>query len=167
MRPNNGAISISDPRLPKRNGRHAAVYQIVKWDETGPCVTGTRFGSGAPAISDPRLFCKPRSGTMGVQRWDEPSTTVIGSSDVHDGAAAIADPRIPDDKESGVFVIIAEDGTWHRPLTTLELASLQGLPMTLANGEPLRLAGNSDARGENELATWYRLLQDKRLLKQC
>lgn len=146
MRPNNGALCVNDPRLPKRKNRHAAVYQVVKWEQTGPCVTGTRFGSGAPAISDPRLDCKPRAGTMGVQRWDKPSKTVTGANDVHSGTSAVADPRIPEDNETGVFIIISEDGTWHRPLTTLELAVLQGLPTTLPDGRPLILAGKSDAR---------------------
>jgi hypothetical protein len=43
-------------------------------------------------------------------------------------------------------VIIAIDGTWHRPLTTLELAALQGFPLTMADGSPLTLAGRSDSR---------------------
>ncbi len=43
-------------------------------------------------------------------------------------------------------VIIALDGTWHRPLTTLELAVLQGFPAVLPDGRPLVLAGRSDAR---------------------
>lgn len=38
--------------------------------------------------------------------------------------------------------IVSEDGTWHRPLTTLELAALQGLP-TIVDGRPLQLAGTS------------------------
>ena len=60
--------------------------------------------------------------------------------------AAISDPRIPTDTESGTWIIVAEDGTWHRPLTTLELAALQSLPLTLPDGTPLTLSGNSDAR---------------------
>lgn len=39
-----------------------------------------------------------------------------------------------------VPVIIAEDGTWHRPMTLLELAALQGLP-TRVNGKALQLSG--------------------------
>ncbi|MBR7679189.1 DNA cytosine methyltransferase, partial [Streptomyces daliensis] len=75
-----------------------------------------------------------------------PSKTVTGANDVHSGTSAVADPRIPEDNETGVFIIISEDGTWHRPLTTLELAVLQGLPTTLPDGRPLILAGKSDAR---------------------
>lgn len=224
--PSCGGLNITDPRLTEREGRHPGVYRVVKFDEPSPCVTGTRFGSGAPAISDPRtgfkdsthtaiyqvnkwekeastvtgahrpnngaiciadprvgggysnkrkvldwkepsstvtgtpdiqsgaqsvadprLGCKPRSGMMGVQKWDDPGKTVIGAGDVHSGAAAIADPRIPGDKETldPPPIIISLDGTWHRPLTTLELAALQGLPVII-NGKPLRLSGNSDQR---------------------
>jgi hypothetical protein len=40
---------------------------------------------------------------------------------------------------------VAADGTWHRPLTTLELAVLQSLP-PVVDGKPLVLAGNSHTR---------------------
>lgn len=141
----NGAACEADPRLPKRDTRHPAVYQVLKFDEPSPCVTGTRFGNGAPAIADPRT-CHARNGVYGVMAWDKPATTVIGSADVHAGTSAVADPRIPDDYEQGVWVIIALDGTWHRPLTTLELAVLQGFPAILPDGNPLVLAGRSNAR---------------------
>jgi site-specific DNA-cytosine methylase len=39
-------------------------------------------------------------------------------------------------------IILAADGTWHRPLTPLELARLQDLP-AMVNGLPLQLAGSS------------------------
>lgn len=190
----NGVAAVADPRLPIRNGRHPAAYQVVKFDETGPCVTGARFGSGAPAIADPRtgfkssthhaiyrisrweeaantvtgamrpnngaisiadprLNCNPRSGSYGVQAWDEPGKTVIGAGDIHAGAAAIADPRIPGDAERGVWVIIALDGTWHRPLTTYELAALQDFPLIMPDGRPLTLAGNSDARWRKRIGS--------------
>lgn len=145
FRPNNGAMCIPDPRIKADKGKHPGVYRVVKYDEPGPCVTGTRFGSGAPAIADPELGCSPRSGTMGVNRWDEPAKTVT-SGDIHSAATAVADPRIPKDNERGAYMIIAEDGTWHRPLTTLELAVLQSLSPIMADGSPLILAGNSDAR---------------------
>jgi hypothetical protein len=44
-----------------------------------------------------------------------------------------------------VPVIVSEDGTWHRPLTTLELAALQGLPTRMPDGSPLRLPGESQS----------------------
>lgn len=150
-RPNNGAITVADPRGPKwKNGwkQTGAVGRVNEWDSPTDTVIGhsSARGNGAANVADPRLTCKPRSGTMGVQDWDKPGATVIGSGDVHAGAAAIADPRIPKDTESGVWMIIAPDGTWHRPLTTLELAALQGFPMVLADGRPLQLTGKSDAK---------------------
>ncbi|WP_066297787.1 DNA cytosine methyltransferase [Bacillus sp. FJAT-29937] len=147
MRPNNGAPCIADPRLDHQKGRYTNKWQVLKWDGQATTVTGTQdIQAGAQSIEDPRLTCSPRAGTMGVQKWDEPSKTVIGAGDIHAGSAAVADPRIPEETQQGVFIIIAEDGTWHRPLTTLELGVLQSLPLTLYSGEPLKLAGNSDAR---------------------
>lgn len=151
MRPNNGAISIADPRVPQwRNGWKCtgAVGRISKWDSPTDTVIGHSSvrGNGAANVADPRLNCKPRSGTMGVQAWDKPGATVIGAGDIHAGAVAVADPRIPADTESGVWVIISTDGTWHRPLTTLELAALQGFPLVMPDGRPLQLAGKSDAK---------------------
>ena len=83
---------------------------------------------------------------MGVQDWNTPGKTLTGTGDVHSGAAAVADPRIPQDSEQGIWVIIAEDGTWHRPLTTWELMALQGFPLYMPDGSPVVLAGKSDAK---------------------
>lgn len=147
-----GAQSIADPRVGtcwrgdwKCSG---AVGRINKWDRPTDTVIGhSRVrGNGASSVADPRLGCSPRSGTLGVQRWEEPAKTVIGSGDIHASAAAVADPRIPDDNERGTWVIIAEDGTWHRPLTTYELAVLQGFPTQMADGTPFELVGNNDAK---------------------
>jgi site-specific DNA-cytosine methylase len=144
----NGASCVADPRLKERENRHPAVYQVVPWNEPSPCVTGTRFGSGAPAISDPRVGGAGRyTNKYKLLEWDRPATTVTGIADIQAGAASIADPRIPNDNErmENPPIIIGLDGTWHRPLTTLELAILQGLPWRI-NGRPLQLAGNSDAK---------------------
>ncbi len=45
------------------------------------------------------------------------------------------------------LVMISPDGTWHRPLTTLELASLQGLPW-IHKGAPLCFEGGSTHQRE-------------------
>ena len=144
-----GAQSVADPRMGLNKNAHHALCQVNEWNNPANTVTGaTRPAGGAISIADPRIGCKARSGTMGVQAWDEPGKTVIGAGDVHAGATAVADPRIPLDNErpDPPPVIIALDGTWHRPLTTLELAALQGFPVTLPDGRPLVLAGKSDAR---------------------
>ncbi|ARR10662.1 DNA cytosine methyltransferase [Paenibacillus bovis] len=221
------SADIANPNLSERSSRHAATYRIVRMHEPAPCVTGTRFGSGALAIADMRVNTKlmpdsygvqdweetaktvrsanrtmqaaaavadpcikdrpgrytdkfrmqdaglpaatvtgvtdvqsgaqliadpalgnsPRSGTFGVQDWQETGKTVTGSADVHASAAAIADPRpIPQDTDRGVYMIIAEDGTWHRPLTTYELAMLQCFPAHLPDGRPFQLIGCADAK---------------------
>ncbi len=123
----NGVAAITDPRLGTTANGYGHKYQIIKWSEPGCCITGSRFGNGAPAIADVR---------------------VTGACDIHAGTAAIADIRIPADKDrlDPPPVIISLDGTWHRPLTTYELAMLQGLPSHMPNGRPLQLAGKSDRR---------------------
>lgn len=164
-----GALSVADPRLPTEHGANSSsnmpaavadprightprkgVYGIGRWDRPAGTVIGSasvRGSNGMAAVADPRLDCAPRSGAYRVVRGDEPAPTVTGAGDVHaQGAAAVADPRLPADHEQGAWVIVAEDGTWHRPLTTLELAALQGFPTTMPDGRPLTLAGKSQAR---------------------
>nr|WP_246309271.1 DNA cytosine methyltransferase [Paenibacillus frigoriresistens] len=142
-----GAIAIADPMLNTRSQRYPGTFRVEDWNESANTILGqTDVQCGAPSINDPRLGCAPRSGSYGVQKWDEPATTVTGSGDVHSGSTAIADPRIPDHNERCVMVIIAEDGTWHRPMTTYELAALQGFPSHLPDGRPFQLEGCSDAK---------------------
>jgi site-specific DNA-cytosine methylase len=141
-----GAPAIADPRT---GGGFSNKYQLLIWDEAASTVTGTPdIQSGAQSIADPRLSCICRNGLYGVQDWDKPGYTVTGARNLHSGTAAVADPRIPadDDRPDPPPIIISLDGTWHRPLTTLELAALQGFPVTLEDGRPLVLAGKSDAR---------------------
>lgn len=143
-----GALSVADPWPAEWRGdwKRGAEGRISEWDKPADTVIGHAQlrGSGAVSVADPRYTGHPRADVLGVMPYDEPAKTVIGAGDVHAGACAVADPRIPSETESGTWVIIAEDGTWHRPLTTLELAALQGMPM-LWHGAPLRLAGNSEA----------------------
>jgi site-specific DNA-cytosine methylase len=140
----NAPVTVADPRIPFNN-----IYRVGNWDEPSGAVTsGSGPSSSGICVADPRLGCKPRNGTMGVQAWDKPGNTIIGAGDIHSGAAAVADPRIPSDNDrpDPPPVIIALDGTWHRPLTTLELAALQGFPVVMPDGRPLVLAGRSDSR---------------------
>lgn len=136
-----GAPSVADPRW------HHGALGVRPWNEPAATVTtGCGPSTGRQSVADPRLRCQPHNGAMGVAAWDAPAPTVTAAGDVHtQGAAAVADPRLPSDNKSGVWVIEALDGTWHRPLTTLDLATLQGFPATVG-GEPLVLAGHSQAR---------------------
>lgn len=137
------------PTLRLGHQPRAGVYQVAPWDEPSSTIVGhARVGgsNGVAAVADPRLTCTPRSGAYRVQAWDVPASTVTAHGDVHNqGSASVADPRLPA-HSSGTWTIVALDGTWHRPLTTLELVALQGLPTHLPNGDPLTLAGNSQAR---------------------
>lgn len=144
----NGMASVADPRVPERPDRRSGQLTVLPWDDAANTVTGEdSVGSGAQSVADPRLTCTPHNGAMRVVAWDDAAPTVTASGDIHaQGAAAVADPRIPQDSESGVWVIISEDNTWHRPLTTYELAMLQGFPTHMRDGKPLTLAGKSQGR---------------------
>lgn len=141
-----GSPAVADPRLNPKSPKFNHSYKMSSWHETsGAIAGGSGPSSGALAVDDPRITCRPRNGVLGVRKWDEPSTTVTGNGDIHAGSSAVADPRVPRDSENGKWIIISEDGTWHRPLTTYELVALQGFPLVV-DGKPLVLAGNSDAR---------------------
>ncbi len=171
-RPAGGAISVADPRL-TFSPRGSGTYGVQDWNKPGSTIIGLSRvgGSSAVSVADPRIpsqniyrlvcneipagmdeisidepsICQARNGTYGVMDWDEPSVTVVGSADVHAGCSAVADPRMPNDNESGVYIIIALDETWHRPLTALENAAIQSLPIRLPDGRPLVLSGKSDS----------------------
>jgi site-specific DNA-cytosine methylase len=122
---------------------------VQSWDKPAKTVRGqAHVRTGPAAIADPRPVtleeiptCACRSGSYGVMSWEQAAATITGSASVDNGRVAVADPRKPPDF---VPVIIAADGTWHRPLTTLELAALQGLPSEI-EGKPLQLAGRKIA----------------------
>jgi len=71
---------------------------------------------------------------------------VIGRAKHDNGAFSVADPRplfAPTDQPDPLPRIVSLDGTWHRPLTTLELAALQGFPVLPTDGAPLVLDGRA------------------------
>ena len=140
-----GAFAVGDPRV-----RHAydAGYAVLDWEQAARTIAGTTSpGCGAYAVADPRAIAlTDRPGRhwnkYAVTPWEEPASTVIGATRPGSGSPNVADPRKP---PSFLPVIVAKDGTWHRPLTTLELAALQGIP-TRVRGEPLRLCGTASSR---------------------
>lgn len=134
-----GALSISDPRV--KTELYPDCYGVQSWDDPAKTIRATeRVMQSACSIADPRVNCSPRNGTYGVMEWDASAPTVTGG-DVHSGTSAVADPRIPEDYERGVWIIISLDGTRHRALTTFELAMLQGMPQHMPNGRPFELVG--------------------------
>jgi site-specific DNA-cytosine methylase len=138
----NAVANIADPRLMPQAGYAEPVtvsrafdhgYGVLSWGEPSATIAGgTAVGQGAYSVADGR---------------DRPAAVVI---DWKAAAATITDraigplprandPRRPPNQD---IYIIAADGTWHRPLTTLELAALQGFP-TQFEGRPLVLAGRN------------------------
>lgn len=136
----NARGAVADPR-PLSLGQHAKM-RVEPWAGPVHTVTGSdRVGSGAPSVADPRPWAG--AGHYGVIPWDQPAGTVAAAAGHDNGRGSVADPRPgaaawtpPED----VPLILAEDGTWHRPLTTLDLAALQGFPV---GPEALKLDGKS------------------------
>jgi site-specific DNA-cytosine methylase len=139
----NGGFGVADPRIAYEREPFGNCDRVTPWDRPVGTVTHAPApSSGAPAVADPRLGCKPRAGAYGVLSWWEAASTITGSMQIDNGRASVADPRAD---KAPPPMIVAEDGTWHRPITTLELAALQGLPARV-HGAPLKLAGRSTAK---------------------
>lgn len=138
-----GAFAIQDPRL---EGRRAFcnVFRVVDWREASQAVTaGGGPTAGGQAIADPRPTIDDRwlgGGPYGVLPWNDPAGAVAGKARHDNSRVNVQDPRLPEASDRLEAVIIALDGCWHRPLTTLELAALQGL---VSPGEVLELEGKS------------------------
>lgn len=160
----NRPMSVADPRVampPRAVETNHDSYGVRPWDEPSGTVTGNSTISGGTfSVSDPRVSTAYDAG-YGVLRMDQPARTIAGETSPGCGAYAVADGRSRDllqdvrllsldeamaldldPKKPPPFipVIVAEDGTWHRPLTTLECAALQGYPLEL-RGERLRFEG--------------------------
>lgn len=155
-RPASGAPSVADLRLAA--DAHPRAYGVLPLSSPAATITGNVApGGGACSVADLRITCTPwrTSGVLGVLDWARPSYTVTGSLDLWAGFAAVADPRVPQNPALPVRLFLTDldapppfvpvipgrgDGSWHRPLTLLERAVLQGLP-AVVDGEPLHLEG--------------------------
>lgn len=138
-----GAFAVADPRGPHEADKLHGKYPVGDWSEPSRAVIAGR-DNGAFAVADPRaLGGAPREhyqtgGHYGVVDWDQTAYAVSGSACHDNGFNSVADPRdhtgdaaeivtLPGPADRLVCRIIALDGTWHRPFTTLDLASLQSL----------------------------------------
>lgn len=112
-----GAFSVADSRW------FPSVLGILSVNDASGAITGrANVSTGAFGIADktPRF-----NNVYRVLRPDEPAVCVTGGSTPGSGGISVADPTPID-----VQVIISEDGCWHRPLTILEMAALQGFDVT-------------------------------------
>lgn len=153
----NGAAAVADVRTGFGPNSHRNKLRVVGYAERSPTVTGSdRVGSGALSVADIRPACLNRGdrdgyatqGHYGVVGWTQTSGAVPASAKNNNGSWSVADGRLeallPALNQQLVCVIIARDGTWHRPFTTLDLASLQSL---VDPEDPLgfHLEGSSDS----------------------
>lgn len=140
--PSAGGITVADPRRAEGRAQFGQ-YGVIRWDQTAQTVIGkAAVGAGRFAVGDPRaaIAAENQFGAYGVVPWSEPSGAVTASGKHDNGRFSVADPRLPGPGEHLHCCIIAENGTWHRPFTTLELAALQGL---VSPDEQLELDGTS------------------------
>lgn len=134
--PCSGGLNIADPR------GFANIMRVGPWGEPAGTVTGaTRPAGGAPSVADPRPAFDS-AGHYGVIPWDHAAGAVTGAASHDNGRNNVADPRLTEETP----LIVALDGTWHRPLTTLELAALQGFPT-----EGLTFDGNATQRHREKI----------------
>jgi len=123
--PTNGAYSVADKL--GRGARFNNVYKLIEWSDASACVTGgVSPGSGGLSVADPRLGWA-NAGHYGVIPWDATPGAVTAAASHDNGRNNVADPRLAAGETP---LIVALDGTWHRPLTTLELAALQGFDVS-------------------------------------
>lgn len=145
--PSAGGQAVADPR---RAGPSFGKYMVTDYESAaGTVISGSTTGQGAYAVADPRPGMAREKGDhyltgghYGVVPWDGASGAVSASACHDNGPWSVADHRIPELSEKCTCVIVAEDGTWHRPFTTLELAALQSL---VEPEEYLELEGLSDS----------------------
>lgn len=149
-----GAPIVADPRLtcsPWVNGR---AYGVLRWSEPSFTVTGSaQLDNGPWSVADGRAPTPP----FGLPRIESIATGDGVSVELAFWCLARVEPEPffvrwyphPErfawkDPPPWPVVIVSDDGTWHRPITVLEAASLQGLPARVGDA-PLTLPGRSAA----------------------
>lgn len=134
-----GAFAVADPRPSWGNQRHRNILRVTPYEEATGTISGGGHSvtGGQPCVADARREHFQTGGHYGVVGWDQTGYAVSGSACHDNGFNSVADPRglelvrdaytLPKADDRLVCRIIATDGTWHRPFTTLDLASLQSL----------------------------------------
>ncbi len=145
--PGSGPFSIADE---KGAARYNNILRVVRWNEPGTCITGGKTPtSGGVSVADPRPW--QNAGHYGVLRMDSSAPCITGSASVDNGRSAVADPRWQADfSDLTMPMLISEDDTWHRPLTILEMAALQGFDWQDGTGA-LTLDGVNRAKWQERI----------------
>lgn len=137
-----GPVNVADPRLARPEREYGSgPYGVLAWEGPAKTVTGnSAVTTGSFSVADGRMVGTPHLHT-------DPRVP---------GCQIVADPRVPGNPSLAlrfyprnimspvpfVPVFTTVDGSWHRPMTTLELAILMGLDAT-HKGAPLVLHGTS------------------------
>lgn len=140
--------AVADPRGGPDPVLLHGKYPVTPWNDPARTVIAGN-ANGAFAVADPRPGMRRGAGDnyltgghYGVVPWESPAGAVSAAACHDNGRWTVADPRaMPAPAEKLVCRIVAEDGAWHRPFTTLELAALQSL---IDPEEVLELDGLSD-----------------------
>jgi site-specific DNA-cytosine methylase len=149
--PTAGGVAVADPRPVKPAALQHVKYGVNRMSEPSGVVIGaSTTGQGAFAVADPRMPCLNdrkdsyrTGGHFGVAAWQDTIKAVPGFAKHNNGPWNVADPRLPASTDRLVALIVAEDNTWHRPFTTLELAALQSF---VDPDEMFTLEGQSDSQ---------------------
>ncbi len=148
-RPSSGATAVADPR--PHSGPLFGKYAVSAFDQTtGVVIGGSTTGQGAFAVADPRPNMDRSKGYLtgghyGVRLWQGTAYAITGSGQHDNGHNNVADTRMPAPSDKLQCLIVAEDGTWHRPFTTLECAALQSL-FDIDEYQDFQLTGGSDGQ---------------------
>ncbi len=155
--------SVVDPRVTCK--RREGSEGVTAWGAPSTTVIANGTHHNGPwQIADPRITCSPWATVYGVQDRLQAAGTIIGHASHDTGRFSI-----PDDAAEATHYVIDHEGelyvlgdldleaerkhgcrvirshhsdAWHRPMTVLELAALQGLPVKV-DGEWLKLDGNA------------------------
>jgi site-specific DNA-cytosine methylase len=171
-RPSTGPFAIADAEALLVSTANDCCYGVLKPTEPSHAVTGKSHpGNGPFSMADPADIDEARGVVLSIHQVIAAITEYGGDGSfvVFDSTKPGSAPLLwvegldkparawagfeKKGKKKGQvkrgakvqFVIIAEDGTRHRPLTTLELAVLQGLPW-MHNGKALDFGGGSTAQ---------------------
>lgn len=142
----NVAGSIADPRVNVELQHHAhrGTMGVMAADGPAATVRGHHTIRQAPgAVDDPRV--EARYNAKGWPAATHYLVDLDGRSVLYGPHVDFADPR-----PRGDLVIVARDGTLHRPFTDAELALLQGFPVDFVFCGPSSCARKSGATGRRK-----------------
>ncbi|RSY83146.1 DNA cytosine methyltransferase [Sphingomonas koreensis] len=170
------AFAVADPRGGSDPSKLFGNRHVDSWDGPSRSVIANAK-NGASAVADPRPACLNADGRQGyatqghygVVDWTEHSGAIPAFAKNNNGPWSVADPReaapepleaLPGPDDRIVARIIALDGTWHRPFTTLDLSALQSLidPEEVfycdADGWHARMPFELDSKSDAEKREW-------------